>query len=147
MNTDPRIQALSRHLVCDVDDITPSAYIDNGFDANGKEWLVLTDAEADESSRARVTEDLWAFNASFVIAHCNLDDSDAVVRAFTKMQEELCEDATPFVRAIIEGTVGLERFVSDAINADGRGHFLSQYDGEEVEEKVGDEYFYLYRLN
>lgn len=33
--------------------------------------------------------------------------------------------------------------VADAIRCDGRGHFLSQYDGEEVE--AGE--FFIYRLN
>jgi hypothetical protein len=30
---------------------------------------------------------------------------------------------------------------------DGRGHSLSSYDGHEHEEKVGDETFYIYRIN
>lgn len=52
-----------------------------------------------------------------------------------------CESANEIVfLPIIED---FEDFVSDAIDADGRGHFLSTYDGEEVEH----EGFYLYRVN
>jgi hypothetical protein len=56
------------------------------------------------------------------------------------MQGKLCESARPIVEALIED---MDHFVSDAICADGRGHFLSQYDGEENEE--GE--FYIYRTN
>lgn len=34
-----------------------------------------------------------------------------------------------------------------AIRADGRGHFMSSYDGEENEEIVEGETFYIYRIN
>ena len=35
----------------------------------------------------------------------------------------------------------------DIIGADGRGHFLSSYDGNENEITIDDETFYIYRLN
>jgi hypothetical protein len=38
---------------------------------------------------------------------------------------------------------GLEGFVEEAVSADGRGHFLSSYDGEENEQDG----FYIYRIN
>ena len=108
MNTDPRIQALIIYLSCDsAEDITPSRHTDNVFDVYGQEWLVLTDEEADEAAEARVADDLWAFNAPFVLGQCRLDTSDAVVRAFTKMQGEPGEGATPVVRALSVGPGGL----------------------------------------
>jgi hypothetical protein len=56
------------------------------------------------------------------------------------MQGELCESANPIIEALIED---MDHFVSDAISSDGRGHFISRYDGEENEE--GE--FYIYRTN
>ena len=44
------------------------------------------------------------------------------------------------------GTVfgpSMDEFIEDAISSDGRGHFLSPYDGEENEE--GD--YFIYRIN
>jgi hypothetical protein len=65
-------------------------------------------------------------------------------RALGKMQGKLCEGANELVRALIED---MDAFIEDAIGADGRGHFLSSYDGNEEEIKINDEYFYAYRPN
>ena len=46
-----------------------------------------------------------------------------------------------FILALIEETCRIDKFVDDAIDTDGRGHFISSYDGEEVE---AEEYF-IYR--
>ena len=43
-----------------------------------------------------------------------------------------------FILALIEGTCRIDKFVDDAIDMDGRGPFISSYDGEEVE---AEEYF------
>jgi len=48
------------------------------------------------------------------------------------------------MEAIIED---MDSFVQDAISADGRGNFLSSYDGDEQEIKIDGEYFYSYRAN
>jgi hypothetical protein len=39
----------------------------------------------------------------------------------------------------------MDDFVDDAIGADGRGHFLSHYDGNEVEDRESG--LYIYRTN
>ena len=41
----------------------------------------------------------------------------------------------------------MDEFVDDAICQDGRGHFISHYDGKENEYKVNGKMFYVYRLN
>ena len=45
----------------------------------------------------------------------------------------------------------IDEFCKDAISADGRGHFLNGYDGNEYEQSFkykGESYtFYLYRWN
>lgn len=41
----------------------------------------------------------------------------------------------------------MDGFIQAAISADGRGHFMSSYDGEENEVTVNDQTFYIYRLN
>lgn len=40
-----------------------------------------------------------------------------------------------------------DEFVNKAIEADGRGHFLSKYDGAEHEVIVDDVLFFIYRIN
>jgi hypothetical protein len=60
------------------------------------------------------------------------------------MQSKKCEGANDSILALIEKTDGgLDGFVEEAVSVDGRGHFLSGYDGEECE--VGE--FFAYRIN
>ena len=40
-----------------------------------------------------------------------------------------------------------DHFVQDAVSSDGRGHFLSGYDGAENEEKVDGVWYFIYRTN
>jgi len=106
-----------------------------------EDYLVLTDEEANEKTKEYIKESLWAFNANFILSECGLDLSGT--ESLKEMQQKVCESANDFILSLIEKTCGLDKFVESAIMADGRGHFLSTYDGEEVEQ---GEYF-IYRLN
>ena len=116
------------------------------FSCGSWEYDVLTDEEADEAARADILESLWAFRPEFILSHMHehgptsVREDEAICKALRIMQEELCESATPIIRALIED---LDDFVYDAIHADGRGHFISRYDGDEIE--LGE--FYAYRQN
>ena len=107
---------------------------------NSEEYLVLTDDEANEKVYEEIENSLWAFNAEFIIEMCGLNSG---VKSLRTMQENSCEDCNDFIRAIIDGTCGMDSFVESAIESDGRGHFISSYDGEENEQ---GEYF-IYRIN
>ncbi len=110
-------------------------------DDNG-DYLVLTDDEADEKAAEYIKDSLWAFNASFIIDHSKLPyEAEEMVKNY---QADKCESANESIEALIED---MDEFISDAISADGRGHFMSSYDGNENEEEVGGETFYIYRLN
>ena len=50
MTTEQRITALAKHLGCEIADISESTYGENTFDAEGGEYLVLTDDEAEEGA-------------------------------------------------------------------------------------------------
>lgn len=116
------------------------------FEIIGNEYKVLTDAEADDAARENIMNDLWAFNADFILRHTVFYENsteredDNFVEALRHLQELLCESATPVIKALIKN---INVFVSDAIDADGRGHFISWYDGKEYET---DDY-YIYRTN
>ncbi len=127
---------------------------------NGSEFLVCSDAAATKRARAHIRESLWAFNTDFILARSkiNSDESrpyagsghfDRVEKAFKEMQGKLCEDANEIVFAVLRS---FKAFAADAIAADGRGHFLSQYDGKEHEVRtktdgLPDEYYYVYRVS
>ena len=130
---DNKIKALADFLGKSVENLR-----DNGNNCyqvgDGMEYLVLTDEEADEQARADIECSLWAFNAEFILDCCGLDSDPNVAKSLRKMQEVSCEGCNDFIRALVDGTCGIEEFAEQAILADGRGHFLSSYDGEEEEQ-------------
>ena len=116
----------------------------------GNEYLILSDLEADDRAGEEIKQSLWAFNPDFILAHTNLDYKGfqyaALIKCIETLQEKLCESANDIIKLLISD---LDDFIDDAINSDGRGHFLSYYDG--VEHEIFDpdthKYYYIYRLN
>ena len=107
---------------------------DHYYTYGNEEYMVLTDAEADEKVREHIKETVWAFNPTFLSDHSGIDEE-----VFIKLQES-CETANDAIFKLIKN---FDNLVKDAIYVDGRGHFLAGYDGNENEQ--GD--FYLYRTN
>jgi hypothetical protein len=137
---DKRKAALLAYLIDNGNNESPDDIGDDGnnvFSVGRCEYLVLTDDEADAACADRIKDSLWAFNASFLSGETGIDDS-----VFEALADK-CEGANDAVLSIIEGTCGIDDFVKSAAGADGRGHFLSGYDGNEDE--YGD--FYIYRIN
>ena len=116
------------------------------FEIIGNEYKVLTDTEADEEAKENILNDLWAFNADFILHHTEFyntssDREDAeFIKSLKQLQGSICEGANAIVKALI---TDIDTFVENAIDADGRGHFISWYDGEENEQ--GE--FFIYRTN
>ncbi len=120
--------ALSRHLDIDEDEADTLIF--------KEDYLVLTDEEADEKAAEYIKDSLWAFNASFIIEHSNLPS--AAEEMIKSHQEAKCEGGNDTILAMIND---IDEFIEAAIGADGRGHFISWYDGNEYEE--GD--YFIYR--
>lgn len=105
------------------------------------DYLVYTDEEADEKAEIYISETVWAFNAEFIVDHSKLPyEAVEMVQAFQKKYE----DANKTILALIND---FDEFVSDAISADGRGHFMNSYDGHEHEVNIDGTYYYVYRMN
>lgn len=111
----------------------------NRYSVGRRDYLVLTDKEADEAAGAAIEESLWAFNAQFLAYETGLP-----IDVFQALQHK-CEGANDIFRKLVNTTCGIDRFVEAALEGDGRGHFLSCYDGEEGDIKAGDEWFFIYR--
>lgn len=118
----------------------------NTFEIIGNEYKVLSDTEADNEAKRIILDSLWAFNAEFILYHTEFYNNSTdyedgeFINGLRTMQEKLCESANSIVKALI---TDIDEFVNDAIEADGRGHFISYYDGEEIESGM----FYIYRTN
>lgn len=119
--------------ICKLYDLKPTE-ID--FD----DYLILTDEEADERVAEYVQDSLWAFKPSFLASVTGIDES-----VFEAIQaNNKCEDNNDAIRSIVDATCGLDELVVEAVKWDGRGHFLSSYDGDENELPGG---LYIYRIN
>ena len=130
-----KLEALAQHLESSMEEA----------EEQEDDYLVYTDDEAEEACRDYIKESVWAFNADFVLSECGLDGSG--VDSLRAMQEKSCESANDFILSLIENTCGLDEFVDSAISADGRGHFLSSYDGNEYEVETEEGTFFIYRTH
>lgn len=136
-----RLEALASYLKCEAGDVEPSRYSDESFDAEGAEYLVLTDDEATEKAREYCLDSLWAFSANFLVDYIEHEDRNALIESIQMIQEKQCESASPVIRAMLGSRV--DEMIQDAIDTDGRGHFLAGYDFEEGESGK----YYIYRTN
>ena len=118
----------------DIDKANITHQDDHYYTFGNQEYMVLTDEEADDKVAEYIKETVWAFNPDFLARHSGIDRE-----VFEKLQES-CETANDAIFKLIKN---FDDLVEDAIGTDGRGHFLSGYDGNENEQ--GD--FYLYRTN
>lgn len=132
---DEKIKALAVNMVMTLEDAADAI--------EREDYLVLTDEEATERATEEIEESLWAFNKAFLNVHSEAI-SEIPDKDFEAMQGKLCESFNKAVKAMIDD---FDYFVEDAIACDGRGHFISHYDGEENEEKVNQTYYYIYRMN
>lgn len=153
MITDEKKQALKQFLSIpdeDMNDIKVTQWDKNIVEIYGQEYLVLTDMEADDRAKQDILNSLFAFRADFILKHCSTYDEmstwefDKAREALEKIQGHFAEGINALVKALISD---IDKFVEDAICADGRGHFISHYDGRENEEEVNNVTYYIYRMN
>ena len=123
-----KIEALAKHLDCSIDEAVVSM----------DDYLVYTDDEADEAVYNYIDESVCFFRSDFIAAHAEVDEE------VIKKLQELHENSNNAIKSLIKD---FDHFVDDAICADGRGHFLSSYDGEENEINVNGNTYYIYRTN
>ena len=123
-----KIEALAKHLDCSIDEAVVSM----------NDYLVYTDDEADEAVYNYIDESVCFFRSDFIAAHAEVDEE------VIKKLQELHENSNKAIRSLIKD---FDHFVSDAVCADGRGHFLSSYDGEENEQTINGNVYYIYRSN
>lgn len=134
---DPRVIALSKYLDLALEpNITYESNDIYSFD--GEEYMILTDDEADEKVAEHIKDSVWAFNPSFLSCHSGIDQD------VFKLLQEKCESANEAILKLIKD---FDHFVEDAVASDGRGHFLSSYDGYENEQEHDNETYYIYRTN
>ena len=136
-NSTLKVNALAKELEVLATDIIETS--DNTFEIDGYEYLVLNEEEREEEVTENIKENLWAFNTSFLADQTELDEV-----IFIALADKYDENGNEAVLKLIEITCGIEEFVNESVNADGYGHFLAHYDGEELELENN---LYAYRTN
>lgn len=107
------------------------------YEVDGEEVAAGTYEQAMLAAEECIKDSLWAFNPSFLAGETEIPEE-----VFVALQPR-CEDSNDAVLKLVEATCGLDHLVAEAIGADGLGHFLSPYDGEEREH----EGLYVFRIN
>ena len=133
-----KVRALQNHLDLNDDEVNNITFNGDEFLHGDREYLILTDDEAEEKATDYIKESVWSFNSSFLSSHTGIDED------VFKLLSEKCESSNDAILSMIKD---FDHFVGDAISSDGRGHFIASYDHDEhIEEINGDEYF-IYRTN
>ena len=81
---------------------------------------------------------LLPFTKSSALSNTDVDEE------VFKCLSEKCESSNDAILSLIKD---VDHFVDDAISSDGRGHFMSTYDGCENEEEINKNTYYIYRTN
>lgn len=102
------------------------------FNEIANDFLVLTEQEANELAKERILSSAWAFNIEFLFQYFSIEDSPMNRKCISNMIENFCELSNDIILALIEDK---EKFISDALRADGRGFFIATYDGIEISHK------------
>ena len=103
------------------------------------DYLIIDDEAADELAEKYIRDTIWAFNSNFLQYYlCNGALTADQIEA---LRGDSCEDINDAFLAMLGDK--FDDFVEDAISSDGRGHFISSYDGNEYE--VGN--YLIYRIN
>lgn len=119
--------------------IAPDQYDDARYEMGSNAWLCLDDDEADARAKEYILDSLWAFNADFLESYVPAGiDADTI-----RIIQEKHEGANDPLRAMIGDR--FDELVADAIQSDGRGHFLASYDDDEIEHTHAGRTWCIYR--
>ena len=128
-----KLKILSEHLDCEIEEIK-QGYDESTFELGNQEYVILTDEQADQRAKDYIKESVWAFSSWFLVKHTGLDE-DIIMHL-----QDKCESAND---VLLNAVKDIDTFIDDAISLDGRGHFMSSYDGQEYDVNG----FYIYRTN
>lgn len=122
---------------------------------NGYEYAIYSKGEADNEVAARIKDTMCYLSADFICEECGLFkdtytdcEKQKISRSIRDIQRTLYEHSNPALQAIIERSIGMERFIEDAIAMYSRSAFLHVTgNGLEEELHIDGEVFYIYRIN
>ena len=118
----------------------------------GHEWIIGSDEQMQAWCSYEIKRSIWSFRPEYLMNFINEEyklepelveyDNQDLMATLELLVEE-CEPASPILRAAI--SENMQDFINSAIRDDGRGHFLSRYNGEERSVKITGDIVYLYK--
>ncbi len=144
---DNKMKALMAYLEeTDIDELTEETYDHYGlsvYSFGSQEYAIGTEEEVHEAVEQNIKDSLCYFNSQWIVDHI---DTELPVKAIAAIQAE-DTDGNETLFELISKLGDWSYFVNDSILADGRGHFLSSYDGEENEVFFEGVWYFIYRTN
>jgi hypothetical protein len=127
----------------DIDEIKEAEGNTLNFEHGDREYLVLTEEEADDRYREGIEDILPYLHVDVLSEATDIDET-----VFRTLQS-CTGDMTSAIRSIIDATCGMDRLIDSALHWDvnSRGTILSLYDGEENEVEIFDTTYLIYRTN
>lgn len=119
--SEEKVAALAAHLNVNADTIKETRHSSDTYECEDEpgEYRVLTESERETAA----DESLESY-----IDECIFGQLSAIVETLERYFDR-------------------EAWKRDALISDGYGHTLSPYDGQEYEVKVGNTWYYIYRVN
>lgn len=130
-----RKTALAKFLDVKQSEISVSENSKLEFNYGNQTYLVLTDRQANLRAKEYILDMIWGFRPSFLANYMPLESEDIEIIA------DKCESSNNALLALLGNKKN--KFVADAISLDGRGHFISSYDGHENYDHNSK--YYIYR--
>lgn len=112
------------------------------IDVGLRTYAVLNDEQAFDLVVEEIEENLWTFQSWFL---SNVTGIDTIV--FDAIQNNNGEDSNnEAIKSLLDAVdVSIDSVAEQAIIADGLGHFIAQYDGEEIPTEYQD--YSIYRID
>lgn len=102
------------------------------FEIDDKSWVIGSESQLRKAAKAKIKEELWAYNATYIIDFLNdkypKQYQKSLIKTFQMIQESLCENASPVIEAMIG--IHIDEFIDNVIKDDGLGNILSNGDGK-----------------
>jgi hypothetical protein len=159
------LKELLKQEGCDHDRIDNEGDPLSYFSSGNREYRVMTEQERAREFDIAVTQSLGHFNPEFIVKQTNvlncqpMSIQERLIDALTQAAQSIGEDMGPIYHALLASNeqdvsrtphdTPWQEFLSEvAAESNGRGHYLSPYDGVEHEVTAdGVNYFYIYRMN
>ena len=148
-NNNKKKKELAHFLKIEPKELIPSGK--NSFFYKTKEFLILTNNEADKEAKSFIENNLVYFSEEDIISICNITDKNIIKdinKAINTVYSNECSlsivDSKIMLKNIINNSLGLDNFIKYMITNNGRGQYITPAYPSETKY---NNHFYIYRID